>query len=313
MSRGFGCIRQFRPCPENIDITLRRLPPLRALEAFVRIVRLGSAKAAANELGLSPSALSRRVGALEDFTGKRLFTRQHQAMRLTDDGQAFYDAVSPRLEDLAEAVESQMENGNVLRLHLGVPSLFGEQRLFPRLLELRKLHPRLHIDIDSSPHPEARVGDSLDAAIILSTAPDPAFYSLRLDHNRVYAIASRALAAEIGPVPDKAKLSRQTFLIHHDLPDSFAAWKEAMGLEKLEPVAIDHFDSGQLILEAAAHGLGVAIMHSDHFLRSGDDRLASLFDVTVESPYSYWFICRPRALESRPVRIFHDWMVQTGL
>ena len=81
----------------------RRLPPLRALEAFVRIVRLGSAKAAANELGLSPSALSRRVGALEDFTGKRLFTRQHQSMKLTEDGQAFYDAVEPKLEELAIA------------------------------------------------------------------------------------------------------------------------------------------------------------------------------------------------------------------
>ncbi|HZF45135.1 MAG TPA: LysR family transcriptional regulator, partial [Sphingomonadaceae bacterium] len=48
----------------------RRLPPLRALEAFVRIVRMGSARAAANELGLSPSALSRRVTSLEEFVGK---------------------------------------------------------------------------------------------------------------------------------------------------------------------------------------------------------------------------------------------------
>ncbi|MDE2621184.1 MAG: LysR family transcriptional regulator, partial [Sphingomonadales bacterium] len=131
---------------------MRRLPPLRALEAFVRVVRLGSAKAAANELGLSPSALSRRVQALEDFTGKRLFIRQHQALKLTEDGQAFYEAVSPKLEELAEAVESQVDTGLVLRLHLGVPSLFGGQRLFPRLPELRNLHPRLHIDIDTSPH-----------------------------------------------------------------------------------------------------------------------------------------------------------------
>jgi DNA-binding transcriptional LysR family regulator len=161
---------------------MRRLPPLRALEAFVRVVRLGSAKAAATELGLSPSALSRRVQTLEDFTGKKLFLRQHQAMRLTDDGQTFYDAVSPKLEELAEAVESQVDTGRVLRLHLGVPSLFGGQRLFPRLSELRKLHPRLHIDIDTSPHLEARVGDMLDAAVVLSPQPDPAFYAVRLDH-----------------------------------------------------------------------------------------------------------------------------------
>lgn len=279
----------------------------------MRIVRLGSAKAAANELGLSPSALSRRITALEDFTGKRLFTRQHQAMKLTDEGQAFYNVVSPKLEELAEAVESQMDRSQVLRLHLGVPSLFGGQRLFPRLPELRKLHPRLHIDIDTSPHLETRVGDTLDAAIILSKEPEPNFHSLRLDRNNVYAITSKALAEEIGPVPDAAKLEKQTFLIHHDLPESFNAWKEATGMEKLEPAAIDHFDSGQLILEAAAQGLGIAIMHDDHFLRSGDTRLARLFDIDVESPYSYWFICRPRDLESRPVKLFHEWIAKAGL
>ena len=292
---------------------MRRLPPLRALEAFVRVVRLGSAKAAANELGLSPSALSRRVQALEDFTGKKLFVRQHQAMKLTDDGHAFYEAVSPKLEDLAEAVESQVDNGLVLRLHLGVPSLFGGQRLFPRLPELRNLHPRLHIDIDTSPHQESRVGDTLDAAIILSAGPDPALYAVRLDHNRVYAITSKTVATELGERPDRVKLSRQTFLINHDLPDSFAAWKAATGLGDFTPAAIDQFDSGQLLLEAAANGLGIAIMHDDHFKRSGDDRLARLYDFEVESPYSYWFVCRPRALDSRPVRLFHDWLVKAGV
>jgi DNA-binding transcriptional LysR family regulator len=289
------------------------LPPLRALEAFVRVVRLGSAKAAASELGLSPSALSRRVGALEDFVGKRLFTRQHQAMKLTEDGQAFFHAVAPRLDELAEAVESQMETSNVMRLHLGVPSLFAGQRLFPRLPELRKAHPRLHIDIETGPYLDDRVGDTLDAAIILSKEPEPGFHTVRLDHNRIYAFTSRELAAEIGAVPDLRKLTRQTFLVHRELPEVFDTWKTALGLAQLDPQAMDHFDSGQLVLEAAAQGLGIAIMHDDHFNRAQDDRLARLFEVEVESPYSYWFVCRPRALENRPVRIFHDWLVRAGI
>ncbi|MBF7010300.1 MULTISPECIES: LysR substrate-binding domain-containing protein [Sphingomonadaceae] len=292
---------------------VRRLPPLRALEAFVRVVRLGSAKAAANELALSPSALSRRVAALEDFTGKRLFTRQHQAMKLTDEGQAFYTAIAPKLEELAEAVEAQIDRGQVLRLHLGVPSLFGGQRLFPRLPELRKLHPRLHIDIDTGAHLEDRVGDTLDAAIILAKEPDPQYYRVQLDHNKVYAITSQALAEELGPVPDEAKLSRQTFLIHQDLPDSLDAWKRAIDLPDLDPASVDRFDSGQLVLEAAAQGLGIAIMHDDHFRRSHDTRLARVYDIEVESPYRYWFVCRPKSLEARPVRIFHEWLLQAGL
>jgi LysR family glycine cleavage system transcriptional activator len=157
------------------------------------------------------------------------------------------------------------------------------------------------------------VGDTLDAGIVLLREPDPAFHSVRLDHNRVHAICSHELAAEIGPAPDAGKLARQTFLIHNELPDSFTAWKDAIGLHALEPAAIDHYDSGQLLLEAAAQGLGIAIMHDDHLLRAQDSRLAQLFNVDVESPYSYWFICRPRALEQRPVRLFHDWLVSAGL
>lgn len=294
-------------------MAIRRLPPLRAIEAFVRIVRLGSARAAADELGLSPSALSRRVSALEDFIGKRLFTRQHQAMKLTDDGSTFYNAVAPKFDELAAAVEGQVEDSRVLRLRLGVLPLFGSQRLFPRLPELRKAQPRLHIDFDTSPHLDHRVGDTLDAAFILSPQPDPSFHAVQLDHNKVYAITSKALAEEVGPTPDREALSRQTFLIHNELPDSFIAWKQAIGLPDLEPAAIDHYDSGQLILEAAAQGLGIAIMHDAHFDRAQDGRLANLYDIEVKSPYSYWFICKPHALDVRAVRIFHDWVVKTGL
>ena len=291
----------------------RRLPPLRALEAFVRTVRAGSARAAADELGLSPSALSRRIASLETFVGKRLFTRARQAMSLTDEGQAFYEAINPHLEALARAVENQSENMSLLRLHLGVLPLFGSQRLFPRLGELRRSHPLLHIDIDTGPHLEDRVGDTLDAAIILSRGPTRGLHAVRLDHNMVRAIGNRSVAEALGKSPDRAALSRQTFLVHNELPESFVAWTAEIGLPDLEPAAIDHYDSGQLMLEAAAQGLGIAIMHDDHVRRAHDDRLAQVFEVEVESPYSYWFVCKPTALEERPVRIFHDWLVQAGL
>lgn len=292
---------------------IRRLPPLRSLEAFIRVVRAGSAKTAAAELALSPSALSRRLGALEEFIGKPLFERKHQALKLTDEGQQLYDAVAPLIDEMADRVDRLIDTGKVMRLRLGVLPLFGSQRLFPRLGELRKLHPQLHIDIDSGHAAETKLGDTIDAAIVLSEGPDASLHSVRLDHNRVHAITSKQLADELGEKPDIAKLSKQTFLVHNDLPMSFEAWKKALHLEKLEPAAIDHFDSGQLILEAAAQGLGIAIMHDDHYHRSHDPRLARLYNIDVDSPYSYWFVCRPRALQSRPVRLFHDWMLKAGL
>ncbi|KRA84563.1 LysR family transcriptional regulator [Altererythrobacter sp. Root672] len=279
----------------------------------MRVVRLGSARAAANELGLSPSALSRRIGNLEEFTGRKLFSRTGQTMRLTDEGRQFYDNVAPHLEALAVAVQAQSENLQLLRLRLGVLPLFGTQRLFPRLPELRGLHPRLHIDIDTGPHLIDRVGDTLDAAILLTTDPGPGFHSVQLDQNTVHAICSRTVADELGPAPDIKALSKQTFLIHTDMPLSFDAWKSALGFQALQPQAIDHYDSGQLILEAAAQGLGIAVMHDDHLKRNNDPRLAKLYDVRIDSPYSYWFVCRPVDLDSRPVRLFHDWLVEAGL
>ena len=176
----------------------RRLPPLRSLEAFMYTVRLGSARAAANQLSLSPSALSRRIATLEEFIGKKLFTRARQAMQLTDEGAAFHEAVLPHFEALSRAVEGQSENSSVLRLHLGVLPLFGTQRLFPRLAELRRSHPLLHIDIDTGAHIEDRVGDTLDAGIILSRGPASGLHAVRLDHNRVHAIASRDIAEAVG-------------------------------------------------------------------------------------------------------------------
>ena len=276
----------------------RRLPPLRALEAFMRTVRLGSARAAAEEIGLSPSALSRRISNLEEFVGKKLFTRARQSMQLTDEGQAFYEAVNPHMEALARAVESQSDNIALLRLRLG---------------ELRKRHPLLHIDIDTAPHLEDRVGDTLDAAIILSRGPASGLHAVRLDHNLVHAICSKDTARNIGPDITPETMAKQTFLIHNELPESFMAWKKANGLDSMDPAAIDHYDSGALMLEAAAQGLGIAIMHDDHLRRANDNRLINLPGVPVESPYSYWFVCKPVALESRPVRIFHDWLVRAGL
>ena len=279
----------------------------------MRTVRLGSARAAADELGLSPSALSRRITNLEEFVGRKLFTRARQSMQLTDEGQAFYEAVNPHLESLARAIDSKSDNISLLRLRLGVLPLFGSQRLFPRLGELRKRHPLLHIDIDTGAHLEDRVGDTLDAAIILSQGPDTNLHAIRLDHNMVHAICSQQLAETLGDTIDLERLAKQTFLIHNELPASFEAWKRAIKADDLEPAAIDHYDSGTLMLAAAGQGLGIAIMHDDHFRRADDTRLTDLYGLEVESPYSYWFVCKPTSLEQRPVRLFHDWLVAAGL
>jgi len=292
---------------------MRQLPPLRSLEAFVQVARLGSAKAAANDLAISPSALSRRIAALEHFMGKRLFRRQKQLLVLNTDGEALYQSILPAFKALSDAVHSHQDSDSALRLRLGVLPLFGSQRLFPRLPELRALYPKLHIDINSSTHGEEKLGDSLDAAIILTDKIDPEFHSVRLDENYVYAIAAKSLVEDLGDNPSIATMTKQTFLIHNDMSESFVQWKKELGFEQLLDATIDRFDSGPLMLEAAAQGLGIAIMHDNHLRNAADDRLAKLPGKMVKSPYSYWFVCMPSALEMRAVRLFHDWLVKADL
>ncbi len=290
---------------------MRRLPPLTAIEAFVQVARLGSIKAAAQELSLSAPALSRRVQALERFIGKPLFERRHQALGLNGDGERLLAGLSPALDSMADAVEGMTSGTEVLRLRLGVLPLFASQRLFPRLPELRAAHPELHLDIDTGSHGLARLGDGLDAAIVLARDVDPALEATRLDRNSVYVIGARTLLTGPDPITRPEQLATLTALLHREMPDTFNSWKIAAGVPDIEPLAIDYLDSGALMLEAAAQGLGVAFMQKSHFEDAHDDRLAELFGVEVESPYSYWFACRPRALQMRPVKLFHDWLLAT--
>ena len=289
---------------------MRRLPPLTAIEAFVQVARLGSIKAAAEDLALSSPALSRRVQALERFLGRPLFSRRHQALVLTEDGEKLLRQIAPAIDMLSLAIEELSGNHDVLRLRLGILPLFASQKLMRHLPDLRARHPELHIDIDTAAYSLARLGEGLDVAIPLAREIDPALYSRRLGRNSVYPIASRALTEGPKAIRTPEDLTRTTVLIHRDMPETFEVFRQTIGMPNLEPLAIDHFDSGQLMLEAAAGGLGVAFMLDSHLEDSQDSRLVRLFDFDVESPYSYWFACRPRALEMRAVRLFHDWLVR---
>ena len=336
---------------------MKRLPPLTAIEAFVQTARLGSVKAAADALALSSPALTRRIQSLERHVNRQLFERRHQSIHLNADGERLLHEVGPVLDDLTRALERATGDTAQLRLRLGVLPLFASYRLMPGLGVLRKLHPQLHIDLDTAPdatarldpageddrriqpvvEPRRRIGrgveidmelrmqlhidldtapdatarldDGLDAAIVLARGIEPGLYARRLGTNRVVAIGARALLD--GPDAPKAPadLAGMTVLAHRDLPDVLRDWCRAAGVPDLQPAATDIFDSGQLLLDAAAQGLGIAFMFEMHLEGAHDPRLARLFGIAAESPYAYWFVCRELALNRRPVRLFHDWLM----
>ncbi|MBP8231157.1 LysR substrate-binding domain-containing protein [Rhizorhabdus sp.] len=289
---------------------MRRLPPLTAIEAFVQVARLGSVKAAAEELALSSPALSRRVQALERFMGRNLFERRHQAMILSSEGEKLLSRIAPALDQLTLAIDASSGETELVRLRLGVMPLFASQRLMGRLPELRERHPELHIDIDTGSHALARLGEGVDAAIVLARDVDTSLYSRRIDRDTVVGIVNRSLLSGRYPVGKVDDLARLTIFLHRDMPELFTIWREALGRPDLEPAAVDVFDSGQLMLDAAAQGLGVAFMLRSHLEDAHDERLTHIFDESIDSPYGYFFACRRPALSTRAVRIFHDWLFE---
>lgn len=287
------------------------MPPLGAIQAFVHVARLGSLKAAADTLALSSPALTRRIQALEEFLETPLFERQHNSMLLNSQGEIFLSEVAPHVEALSAAVDRISAPTGGMRLRIAVPSLFASQRLVQSLGSLRDRHPNLQIDVDTGANRLGRLNDGIDAAIAVAGEVDPKLYSRILERDRIVAIGSRSFIEGENALANPSDVARVPILLHRDMPNNFDEWRKAAGLTGLEPASVSYYDAGQLILDAAAEGLGVAFMLGSHLSCSSDDRLVKIFDQTVESPYAYWFACSPDALSRRAVRAFHDWLFDT--
>ncbi len=259
----------------------------------MQVARTGSVKGAAEELALSAPALSRRIQALERFLGFSLFDRRHQQLEINKHGQRLLSEIAPALDALSAAIDVATSGVRALRIRLSVLPLFVSQRLFPRLGELRKAHPELHLDVDTSPNPLARLGDGprrrdRAGARRRSRRSMPGSWTM----TRVYSHRGARARTE-GPqqIRRPEDVARETVLIHRDMATTFDVWKAAVGLPDLQPASIDYYDSGALMLEAAARDLGIAVMHGRHLHHAQDERIARLFDQHIESPYRYFFVC----------------------
>lgn len=290
---------------------MKRLPPFGSLQAFVQVARLGSLKAAADSLALSSPALTRRIQSLEQFVGAPLFERAHNAVVPNARAEALLAEIEPHLDSISVAIDRATDSPKAMRIRIAVPSLFASQRLMPALPSLRQRHPNLVIDVDTGANRISRLGEGIDAAIaITDEISNQRHYTRILERGRVVALGSRSLLDPDGRLLEPQRLRELPVLLHRDMPYAFDAWKKALGYPDLQPPHISYFDAGQLILDAAAEGLGVAFMLESHLGSSHDARLVRLFAGSPVSPYAYWFACPTGGLERRGVRLFHDWVFE---
>lgn len=308
-----------------------RLPPLPALRAFEAAARHLSFKRAAEELFVTPAAVSQQIKALESYLGAPLFRRLPRALELSGYGRAMLPKVRDGLDCLAAAVELvRVQPEGLLTVH--APPSFAQRWLVPRLSRFGAQHPDVELRLASDVcnidglgrGPESLLTDPRDAgsavAVRFGVADYPGFCRDLLLSPGYVLVCSPELLARTGPLPTPADLCQQVFIHDESIPDeamrpSWAEWFRLAGVANVDTSRGPRFSSAVLVLEAALGGQGVALalwplVEAD--VRSG--RLVMPFSAVLPSRYVYSLVV-PDVLTERPlVRNFRAWLLaEAGL
>jgi LysR family transcriptional regulator, glycine cleavage system transcriptional activator len=284
----------------------RRLPPLNSLRLFEASARFLSFKNAAEELLLTPSAVSHGIRSLEQWLGARLFIRTARGLALTDAGARYYPVVQAALGMLVNGTEqlSARQDGKC-RLAISAAPTFASRVLVPSLARFRQQRPELDVVIDTA-HEHAELGDGgVDLAIRMGRGSWDGLEAHRL------------LGETLVPVcaPEHYRLFKDLDiedvpLIHvTSVSEDWAHWCAATGRRAPDQARGLRFDTIYMAFEAAARGLGVAIGRRplvDAELSSG--ALVALWEHEVKCATAYWLVARQNHAAETAVSAFRRWM-----
>ncbi|TAK75953.1 MAG: LysR family transcriptional regulator [Aquabacterium sp.] len=257
----FSC----RPCRAGMPMSndprrLLQSLTLDSLRGFESTARLGSFTAAAQELSLTQSAVSKQVRLLEDTLGRALFVRGARALVLTDEGRQLHEAAREVLLRLEQAVRlvTQPERAVV---SLTAPPSFSSLWLAPRLAALRALDPQVDIRLDASEDHLALERDGFDLAVRLSPPERAAGGWTLLCRERLFLVAVPGLAARIREPADLAGVPLLVFdhAISREGGLSWEHWQQLLGWTAPAAQPRFRFSQYEHALKAAAEGAGVAI------------------------------------------------------
>ena len=288
-----------------------RLPPVHALSAFEAAARLGSFAVAADELCITPSALSHRIRLLEDFVGERLFLRDGRAVSLSEFGRRYLDVVRSALRTLTDFPMPSRSAPSQRRIKITVPPTFARYLLVPHLAEFTSLHPDIVIETFLSvPLYDLSLSES-DVEIRFGAGNYPNLVTEKLFEEPAFAVASPAYLKQVGTLKTPADLGKATLL--RSALEPWQPWFEAAGLDWPEPSNGLRVDDLGLLLEAIKHGHGVGLTRQ-HFaqdmIAKGD--VVQLFDVRLLTPpHAYYVVYEKPVRERAEVSLFIDWVLST--
>lgn len=293
----------------------RKIPSTAALAAFEAAARHQSFTRAAQELSLTQSAVCRQIAGLEDFVGLALFRRTRRGVALTEAGQAYSRRVRARLEEVErDTLELMASGGSGGVLELGVLPTFATKWLLPRLQGFLTQHPGVTVNLTPRTRPFLFDETELDAAIYAGEAGWPGTEAHFLRPETLVAVASPTLAAEVrrsvaGPL-QPADLARFPRLQISTRPQLWRQWFEAGGVEVRDAMAGARMELFSMVSEAAAQGLGVALV--PRFLVEAElarAALEQLLPTELPSDRAYWLIVPQRKAAQPLVAAFRDWLV----
>lgn len=284
----------------------RFLPSINSLLALEAVDRLGSASAAAGELSLTQSAISRQLKTLEEQLGVALIERSQMRLTLTPAAQEFVETARAVLQQLAQASLKLKANPQGGSLQLAILPAFGMHWLAPRLQDFARRNPGVTVNLNTRLRPFDFSTEGFDAAIHFGQQDWTGVDYLELMREEVIPVCAPALLAQADGSPNWL-LSAP--LLHLDTrPDAWERWFAAQGVEAFGVRGM-LFDQFSTMIQATVHGLGVALLPSYLVAQDiQDGRLICAWDGPKVSLGRYYLVWPQGASASAPLQAFRDWL-----
>jgi LysR family glycine cleavage system transcriptional activator/LysR family transcriptional regulator of beta-lactamase len=285
------------------------LPPLNGLRAFEAAARMGSFVAAAQELHVSPSAISRLVKLLELRLGAQLFERLANGLTLTERGRAYLSEVSAAFQRIAQATERLKAAGGAA-LVLGAGPTLAMRWLIPRLATFQAENPDIDVRLSTAVADADPLRPDWTAAIRIGDGAWPGLTARFVFTGDLFPVCAPALAKRLRVPSD---LEQATILRVANAPEDWPLWLEACGVADAKLRHARYFDYAAFALQAAVDGLGVAMARAPFVaddLAAG--RLVRPFSSAVPKGKGWYLVYRPAQENNPALRVFGDWLLRAA-
>lgn len=287
------------------------LPPLASLRIFEAAARLGSYRKAAEELNLTPSAISHGIETLQIWMGAPLFRREGRKLTLTEAARDFLPYVSEGLSVIAVGARRVSPLKDDRRVSISAPPTFASEWLVPRLAAFQAKHPQVKLLIDTSQRQVVFPLDDVDLAIRMGEGHWAGTHSTLLFRETLLPVASPAYRREI--TREGEVNWAEANLIHlRTASRDWEEWSARQGIT-IEPRGQLHVDMIKLAMDAAAAGLGVALAR-EPLCRSDIDscRVETLGFDPLPIETGYWATIPSGREPRRDVKAFLSWLISCG-